>query len=363
MPPNGPSSLATRLAGRDLLVLDGATGTELERRGAAAALPLWSARALIEAPELVAAIHRDYVDAGADVITANTFRTQRRTLERGGAGERAEELTRSAVEIARRAAREGATDREVFVVGSVPPLEDCFRPDLVPTEHELAREHAEHAEHLAAAGVDGILIETMNTGREALAALRAARATGLPSLVSFVCWEGAQLLSDESLQSTLDRIASARPDAVLVNACPRRTPQPASRSCENRSDRSASIPISEFRRPPATTASHSIRPNSQSVYQPGATPARAYSAGVAGRPPPTRSPLRNGCASDWKARARFVLRDTNCVHRSSAVACRLPVLRSCVTKNTVHPVTYENPPRSTQLARDLLLHRAVRATA
>ena len=220
MPPNGPSSLATRLAGRDLLVLDGATGTELERRGAAAALPLWSARALIEAPELVAAIHRDYVDAGADVITANTFRTQRRTLERGGAGERAEELTRSAVEIARRAAREGATDREVFVVGSVPPLEDCFRPDLVPTEHELAREHAEHAEHLAAAGVDGILIETMNTGREALAALRAARATGLPSLVSFVCWEGAQLLSDESLQSTLDRIASARPDAVLVNCMP-----------------------------------------------------------------------------------------------------------------------------------------------
>jgi S-methylmethionine-dependent homocysteine/selenocysteine methylase len=220
MPSNGPSSLAARIAERDLLVLDGATGTELERRGAAAALPLWSARALIEAPELVAAIHRDYVDAGADVITANTFRTQRRNLERGGAGERAEELTRSAVEIAHRAAREGASDREVFVVGSAPPLEDCFRPDLIPADHDLASEHTEHAEHLAAAGVDGILIETMNTGREALAALRAARATGLPSLVSFVCWEGAQLLSGESLRSTLDRIASARPDAVLVNCLP-----------------------------------------------------------------------------------------------------------------------------------------------
>jgi S-methylmethionine-dependent homocysteine/selenocysteine methylase len=220
MPPNGPSSLVTRLAERDLLVLDGATGTELERRGAAAALPLWSARALIEAPELVAAIHRDYVNAGADIITANTFRTQRRALERGGVGERAEELTRSAVELARRAAPEGATDREVFVVGSAPPLEDCFRPDLVPGDHELAREHAEHAEHLAAAGVDGILIETMNSGREALAALWAARATGLPSLVSFVCWDGARLLSNEPLRSALARIEPARPDAVLVNCLP-----------------------------------------------------------------------------------------------------------------------------------------------
>jgi S-methylmethionine-dependent homocysteine/selenocysteine methylase len=220
MPANGPSSLATRLAQRDLLVLDGATGTELERRGAAATLPLWSARALMEAPELVAAIHRDYVDAGADILTANTFRTQRRNLEHGGVGERAAELTRLAVEIARQAAGENAVDREVFVVGSAPPLEDCFRPDLVPSDHELAREHSEHAEHLAAAGVDGILIETMNSGREALAALRAARATGLPSLVSFVCWDGARLLSDESLQSALDRIEPAGPDAVLVNCLP-----------------------------------------------------------------------------------------------------------------------------------------------
>ena len=220
MPPDGRSSLAVRLAERDLLVLDGATGTELERRGAAAALPLWSARALIEVPELVAAIHRDYAAAGADVLTANTFRTQRRTLERGGVGERAAELTRTAVELARSAARDGAAGREVFVVGSAPPLEDCFRPDLVPGDRELEREHSEHARHLAEAGVDGILIETMNSGREALAALRAARATGLPTCVSFVCWEGAQLLSGESLQAAIAGIEPAGPDAVLVNCLP-----------------------------------------------------------------------------------------------------------------------------------------------
>lgn len=220
MPPKGPSSLASRIAERNLLLLDGATGTELEHRGAATSLPLWSARALIEAPDLVVEIHRDYVAAGADILTANTFRTQRRALERGGLGERAEELTRFAIELARRAAGEDSSGREIFVVGSAPPIEDCFRPDLVPGDCELSIEHARHARHLAAAGVDGILIETMNSGREALAAMRAARATGLPSLVSFVCWDGARLLSGESLRSALTRIEPACPDAVLVNCLP-----------------------------------------------------------------------------------------------------------------------------------------------
>jgi S-methylmethionine-dependent homocysteine/selenocysteine methylase len=220
VPPNATSSIEARLAERDLLVLDGATGTELERRGAACELPLWSARALLDAPELVVAVHRDYVAAGADLLTANTFRTQRRTLERAGIGERAAALTETAVALARRAARAGVADRRVFVLGSAPPLEDCFRPDLAPDDSALAREHAEHAENLAAAGVDGILVETMNNSREAVAALRAARATGLPVLASFVCWQGARLLSGEPLASALELAEASAPDALLVNCLP-----------------------------------------------------------------------------------------------------------------------------------------------
>ena len=145
------------------LLLDGATGTELERRGVATPLPLWSAPALFEAPEVLAAIHSDYAAAGVEVLTANTFRTQRRTLARGGWGDRAEQATQRAVEIARGAATRAAA--RPFVVGSAPPLEDCYRPDLVPDAESLAREHAEHAIHLAGAGVDAALVETMNTVR------------------------------------------------------------------------------------------------------------------------------------------------------------------------------------------------------
>ena len=81
-------ALETRLQGHGVLLLDGATGTELERRGVRTALPLWSAPALLEHPEIVEQIHADYAAAGAELITANTFRTQRRTLARGGLGEK-----------------------------------------------------------------------------------------------------------------------------------------------------------------------------------------------------------------------------------------------------------------------------------
>jgi S-methylmethionine-dependent homocysteine/selenocysteine methylase len=212
------SALRERLGAGPPLLLDGALGTELERLGVEVALPLWSTHALLRDPALVERVHADYVAAGAELLTANTFRTQRRVLSRAGIGQRAAELTRLAVDLARRAAR-GAASR-IFVVGSAPPLEDCYRPDLVPDARALAREHAEHAAHLAAAGADAILIETMNTGREAVAASRAARDVGLPFFVSFICWEGARLLGGEPLSLALAAAAVERPEALLVNCLP-----------------------------------------------------------------------------------------------------------------------------------------------
>lgn len=219
------ASFVERLRSAATLLLDGATGTELERRGVGTALPLWSARALLEAPGVVEEIHRDYVAAGAEALTANTFRTHRRSLARGGLGARSAELTRIAVELARRAAI-GAGGRRVWVLGSTAPLEDCYRPDLVPGDASLASEHGEHARALAAAGVDAILVETMNTVREAAAATRAALATGLPVLVSFACDGEARLLSGEPLAAALDAVLPLEPRALLVNCLPPRAVPP-----------------------------------------------------------------------------------------------------------------------------------------
>lgn len=202
------------------VVLSGACGTELERRGAATPLPLWSAAALIDAPDLVRDVHRDHVRAGADVVTANTFRTLRRTLARAGLDPRG---TRALVATAVRLAREGiaaaAPGRRVLVAGSVAPLEDCFRPDLVPDDATLRTEHGLRVGDLVAARADLALVETMNTVREAVAALGACAAAGLPAAVSFTCAPGARVLSGEAVADAVAAVLPLRPLAILVNCC------------------------------------------------------------------------------------------------------------------------------------------------
>ena len=236
MTPDHPAeSFRARLkAGRPLL-LDGATGTELDRRGVDTSLPLWSARALLAAPDVVKQIHLDYLDAGADVITTNTFRTHRRTLARAGYGGRAGELTRLAVSLARAAVAQ--SKRAAWVAGSMSPLEDCYSPALVPPDDELRAEHGEMARALAAAGCDVLLVETMNSIREAVIAAEAAQATGRPVCVSLVVGVDGRppdqvtagqaagtapmrLLSGEAIATAAAALHDRPPDVILVNCVP-----------------------------------------------------------------------------------------------------------------------------------------------
>src|SRR5260370_33382966 len=100
-------------------------GTELEKRGVASSLPLWSSRSLLSAPAQVLSIHRENVEAGTDVLTANPLRTNRPTLEEESLGERAAELTRPAADLAREAAR--GAPRPDFVLARLSPVADWRR--------------------------------------------------------------------------------------------------------------------------------------------------------------------------------------------------------------------------------------------
>jgi len=161
--------------------------------------------------------------AGAEVLTTNTFRTHRRSLAAAGLGAQAEALTHQAVALARAAAAEARPNHPVYVAGSQGPLEDCYSPELVPPQAECEREHAEMARHLAAAGVDLILVETMNTIREAVAATRAARATGLPVFTSFVCRSDQALFSGESVTAAVQALAPLGVAGLLINCTPATT--------------------------------------------------------------------------------------------------------------------------------------------
>jgi homocysteine S-methyltransferase len=205
--------LAERLSDKGApLLLDGAMGTELLRHGVPTPLPLWSAPANVEHPAVAMQIHRDYVAAGCELITTNTFRTSYYAMERAGRKGDWQRWNRQAVILARR-----AVGTRAFVLGSITTLEDCYRPEIVPALHKLRHYHERQADLLASLDIDGFLLETLNTLRELDSAYSAARRHDLPVLTSVVLKDGASLYDGTPLRDYAGWAIQARPDVVMVN--------------------------------------------------------------------------------------------------------------------------------------------------
>jgi S-methylmethionine-dependent homocysteine/selenocysteine methylase len=206
-----------------MVLLDGATATELQRRGVRVRPPWWTTAALLSprGRATLRDIHSDYVRAGARIVTANTFRCNRRALLAAGVDVAdAGRLVSGAVRIAR-AATQG---HRAEVAGSMAPVMDCYRPDLVPDNASLRQEHAWLARGLVTAGVDLILVETMNCLREARVATEQALAAGARVVVSMVAGASGSLLSGEDIGPAVTALARDGAEAVLVNcATPART--------------------------------------------------------------------------------------------------------------------------------------------
>jgi len=218
---NNMEKLIKELSKGKKILLDGGVGTEIQRKGVKTPLPLWSAKALITNPEIVRQIHIEYISAGADIIKTNTFRSNTRTLAKGGYANKAEELTKLAVKLSKEAAV--CFKRHIYIGGSCGPLEDCYRPDIVPNKNDLIAEHTEHITNMAEAGVDFIAIETINTILEAEVCLKSAMEVGIPAWVSFVCNEDGTLLNGETIADAVKAIEPLKPFAILLNCIPPRT--------------------------------------------------------------------------------------------------------------------------------------------
>src|SRR3954471_1922904 len=211
------------------IVIDGGMGSELEARGVPMDHEAWCGLANLEAQAVVRAIHDDYVAAGADVIIANTFPTNRPALEAAGYGDRFEEANRAAVAAAL-AARDAA-GRPVTVAGSMSiwgPHEEA-RIEDAPPPADVLDVYREQARLLADAGVDVIVLEMFDT--RWAAARRAARATGLPVWLGVWGRLGADggLLTPtrRPLEHDLPDIIGDGADAVLVMHSPLEAVPPA----------------------------------------------------------------------------------------------------------------------------------------
>lgn len=169
------------LSGAGVLTADGATGTQLQKMGLkpGASPEAWN----LDNPTAILALHRGYLDAGAQVILTNTFGGTRYRLARHGLDAKVKEVNAAAARLAREAAGERA-----FVFGDMGPTGELLKPLGKVTYAEAAEAFAEQAGGLLEAGqVDAILIETLSDLNEAKAAIEGVRrvSAGIPILVTF----------------------------------------------------------------------------------------------------------------------------------------------------------------------------------
>jgi len=201
------------------VLLDGGMGRELRFRGVEIPGTIWSAKALLTAPEVVRQVHRDYIDAGADVITINSYGVIRSDLARENIENRFAELNQTAGRLAVEARDDSG--KTVAIAGSLPPLRGSFRPDRVGRINDIEPLYREQAD-LLAPYVDIFICETMSTAAEALAAARAACATGKPVWVAWTLHESRPglLRSGETIEYAVSLITELPVSGVLANCCP-----------------------------------------------------------------------------------------------------------------------------------------------
>jgi len=202
----------------ETVLLDGGMGRELGFRGVEVSRSIWSAQALLDAPDVVRDIHADYIAAGADVITTNTYCTLRTHLDKAGVGDRYEELNRLAGQLAVEA--RDAANRPASIAGSLAPMFESYRPDMVLPVEESEPVYREQAEILAEY-VDFFICETMTKSDEAVAAARAGASTGKPVWVSFNLHpsQHGYLRSGESIADAVSALYGVPVSGFLANCC------------------------------------------------------------------------------------------------------------------------------------------------
>jgi homocysteine S-methyltransferase len=213
--------IAACLAQRAAIVLDGALATELERRGADLADPLWSARCLLERPELIRAVHLDYFAAGADVATTASYQASFEAFAaRGIAAERAAALMRDSVALAMRARDEFWADpsnrpgrSRPLVAASIGPYGAVlaggseYRGRYRLSDAALADFHRARFAVLAGSAADLLACETMPCLREALVLARALEEfPGRYAWISFACRDGRHNCEGEDIGDCVGRL-------------------------------------------------------------------------------------------------------------------------------------------------------------
>ena len=205
------TTLATLLGSKQILLADGATGTNYFASGLAAGEPpeFWT----VDRPEEVVGLHQRFIAAGADIILTNTFGCNRQRLKLHKAEERSYELAKRAAVLARQAADGSA--RPIVVAGSVGPTGELFVPMGELTHEIAAASFTEEMRGLRDGGADVAWIETMSSAEEVNAAAAAAISVGLPYVVT-CSFDTAGRTMMGMLPGALGEVVAAQPVAPVA---------------------------------------------------------------------------------------------------------------------------------------------------
>lgn len=205
------SPFLERIQNGEVLVADGATGTNLQARGLKPGAPaeVW----VLEQPEQIIRLHRDFIEAGADIILTCTFGGTALRLEQAGLADRAEEINRRAVELARQAGGSG-----VLVGGSMGPCGHLLKPLGPLEETDMIAAYSQQARTLTQAGADLLVIETQFDLGEARVAVQAARqVSSLPIVCSFSYDRGVRTMMGVRPAQVAQELPALGVDVLGIN--------------------------------------------------------------------------------------------------------------------------------------------------
>lgn len=176
------SKLWERIERGEQVLIDGATGTEVERRGVPQVEQAWNGGGAVTHPDIVQQIHEDYIEHGAEIVISNTFATGKHNLQDAGWSDRFDLLNRKGVTLAQ-AARAKLGKPDVLVAGGI----SHWSWGVEPTLDQLRQYTEEQAAIMADAGADLIMLEMMSDLPKILVLIEAAQTTGLPVWVGLSC--------------------------------------------------------------------------------------------------------------------------------------------------------------------------------
>ena len=200
-----------------IVLLDGGMGQELMKRSRTKPHPLWSSQVLLKEPYLVESAHVDFINAGAKVITLNTYTATKERLDRDGAKDLFNQLQDKAIEVANRA-RDRCKISDVRIAGCLPPLYGSYKPEFAPPLEECIERYQLISEKQAPY-VDLFICETMSSVKEAKASITAATSQNLETWCSLTILDQKKsvLRSNEPLEEALIQLQEFDQTANLLN--------------------------------------------------------------------------------------------------------------------------------------------------